>query len=111
VVLVVNILTAFELVLARGLVVYDAFGAENIVRRARGDGARAAALIGRGRVFFFAVVTTTVRRWRPCFVPLSILPGQAGGLFRVRPHAGDGRVAVPRPGAERCARDGGAAAA
>jgi hydrophobic/amphiphilic exporter-1 (mainly G- bacteria), HAE1 family len=54
---------------------------ENIVRRrSEGMGARAAAVLGTQQVFF-AVVTTTATLAR-CFVPLSFLPGQAGGLFR-----------------------------
>ena len=54
---------------------------ENIVRqRAAGMGPRAAAVNGTSQVFF-AVVTTTATL-AAVFVPLSFLPGQAGGLFR-----------------------------
>ncbi|MEX5728342.1 HAE1 family hydrophobic/amphiphilic exporter-1 [Rhodovulum iodosum] len=78
----VNILTLLALVLATGLVVDDAIVVlENIVRRrAEGMGARAAAVLGTKQVFF-AVVTTTATL-AAVFVPLSFLPGQAGGLFR-----------------------------
>ncbi|WP_026758839.1 efflux RND transporter permease subunit [Sediminimonas qiaohouensis] len=78
----VNILTLLALVLATGLVVDDAIVVlENIVRkRADGTGARAAAVLGTGQVFF-AVVTTTATL-AAVFIPLSFLPGQAGGLFR-----------------------------
>ena len=78
----VNILTLLALVLATGMVVDDAIVVlENIVRR-RGDGMgpRAAAVLGTRQVFF-AVVTTTATL-AAVFVPLSFLPGQAGGLFR-----------------------------
>jgi HAE1 family hydrophobic/amphiphilic exporter-1 len=54
---------------------------ENIVRqRAAGMGPRAAAVNGTAQVFF-AVVTTTATL-AAVFIPLSFLPGQAGGLFR-----------------------------
>ncbi|PZX40721.1 HAE1 family hydrophobic/amphiphilic exporter-1 [Roseinatronobacter thiooxidans] len=78
----VNILTLLALVLATGMVVDDAIVVlENIVRRrAQGLGARAAAVLGTRQVFF-AVVTTTATL-AAVFVPLSFLPGQAGGLFR-----------------------------
>ena len=78
----VNILTLLALVLATGLVVDDAIVVlENIVRRrAEGIGARAAAVLGTGQVVF-AVITTTATL-AAVFVPLSFLPGQAGGLFR-----------------------------
>ncbi len=78
----VNILTLLALVLATGLVVDDAIVVlENIVRRrSDGTGARAAAVLGTGQVFF-AVVTTTATL-AAVFIPLSFLPGQAGGLFR-----------------------------
>ena len=78
----VNILTLLALVLATGLVVDDAIVVlENIVRRrSEGMGARAAAVLGARQVFF-AVVTTTATL-AAVFVPLSFLPGQAGGLFR-----------------------------
>jgi hydrophobic/amphiphilic exporter-1 (mainly G- bacteria), HAE1 family len=78
----VNILTLLALVLATGMVVDDAIVVlENIVRqRAAGMGPRAAAVTGTSQVFF-AVVTTTATL-AAVFVPLSFLPGQAGGLFR-----------------------------
>lgn len=78
----VNILTLLALVLATGMVVDDAIVVlENIVRRrSEGMGPRAAAVIGTQQVFF-AVVTTTATL-AAVFVPLSFLPGQAGGLFR-----------------------------
>ncbi|TCP44348.1 efflux RND transporter permease subunit [Rhodovulum marinum] len=78
----VNILTLLALVLATGLVVDDAIVVlENIVRRrGEGMGPRAAAVLGTKQVFF-AVVTTTATL-AAVFVPLSFLPGQAGGLFR-----------------------------
>ncbi|MGS4947072.1 efflux RND transporter permease subunit [Meridianimarinicoccus sp. RP-17] len=78
----VNILTLLALVLATGMVVDDAIVVlENIVRRrSEGMGPRAAAVLGAQQVFF-AVVTTTATL-AAVFVPLSFLPGQAGGLFR-----------------------------
>ncbi|PWR02689.1 multidrug transporter AcrB [Meridianimarinicoccus roseus] len=78
----VNILTLLALVLATGMVVDDAIVVlENIVRRrADGVGPRAAAVLGTRQVFF-AVVTTTATL-AAVFIPLSFLPGQAGGLFR-----------------------------
>ncbi|MGB3408038.1 MAG: efflux RND transporter permease subunit [Jannaschia sp.] len=78
----INILTLLALVLATGMVVDDAIVVlENIVRqRAAGMGPRAAAVNGTAQVFF-AVVTTTATL-AAVFIPLSFLPGQAGGLFR-----------------------------
>ena len=78
----VNVLTLLALVLATGMVVDDAIVVlENIVRhRSAGTGPRAAAVIGTRQVFF-AVVTTTATL-AAVFIPLSFLPGQAGGLFR-----------------------------
>jgi HAE1 family hydrophobic/amphiphilic exporter-1 len=78
----INILTLLALVLATGMVVDDAIVVlENIVRRrSEGMGARAAAVLGTRQVFF-AVVTTTATL-AAVFVPLSFLPGEAGGLFR-----------------------------
>ncbi len=77
-----NILTLLAIVLATGMVVDDAIVVlENIVRRRHeGLGPRAAAVLGTREVFF-AVVTTTATL-AAVFVPLSFLPGQAGGLFR-----------------------------
>jgi len=78
----VNILTLLAIVLATGLVVDDAIVVlENIVRRrAEGLGPRAAAVLGTQEVFFAVVATTATLA--AVFVPLSFLPGQAGGLFR-----------------------------
>jgi len=78
----VNILTLLALVLATGMVVDDAIVVlENIVRqRSLGMGPRAAAVKGTQQVFF-AVITTTATL-AAVFIPLSFLPGQAGGLFR-----------------------------
>jgi HAE1 family hydrophobic/amphiphilic exporter-1 len=78
----INILTLLALVLATGMVVDDAIIVlENIVRR-RDMGARpqAAAVLGTREVFF-AVISTTATL-AAVFVPISFLPGQAGGLFR-----------------------------
>jgi len=78
----VNILTLLALVLATGMVVDDAIVVlENIVRkRHEGMGPRAAAVVGTREVFF-AVITTTATL-AAVFIPISFLPGQAGGLFR-----------------------------
>ncbi|MFC6487885.1 efflux RND transporter permease subunit [Nitratireductor sp. GCM10026969] len=78
----INILTLLALVLATGLVVDDAIVVlENIVRRRnQGIGPRAAATLGTEEVFFAVVATTATLI--AVFVPLSFLPGQAGGLFR-----------------------------
>ncbi|WP_144862738.1 efflux RND transporter permease subunit [Mesorhizobium sp. J18] len=78
----VNILTLLALVLATGLVVDDAIVVlENIVRRRNeGIGPRAAAVLGTEEVFFAVLATTATLI--AVFVPLSFLPGQAGGLFR-----------------------------
>ncbi|KAB0679878.1 efflux RND transporter permease subunit [Aureimonas leprariae] len=78
----INILTLLALVLATGMVVDDAIIVlENIVRR-RDAGARpaAAAVLGT-REMFFAVISTTATL-AAVFVPISFLPGAAGGLFR-----------------------------
>ena len=77
----VNILPLLALVLATGMVVDDAIVVlENIVRRRnQGMGVRAAAVIGTREVFF-AVITTTATL-AAVFIPISFLPGQAGGLF------------------------------
>ncbi|MFK7993892.1 MAG: efflux RND transporter permease subunit [Granulosicoccus sp.] len=78
----INILTLLALVLATGMVVDDAIVVlENIVnRRNQGMGSRAAAVIGTRQVFFAVITTTAVLA--AVFIPLSFLPGQAGGLFR-----------------------------
>ncbi|MGN6550377.1 MAG: efflux RND transporter permease subunit [Pararhizobium sp.] len=78
----INILTLLAIVLATGLVVDDAIVVlENIVRRrGMGLGPRAAAVLGTQEVFFAVIATTATLV--AVFVPLSFLPGQAGGLFR-----------------------------
>ena len=78
----INILTLLALVLATGLVVDDAIVVlENVVRRrSEGLGARAAAVLGTREVFFAVIATTATLA--AVFVPLSFLPGKAGGLFR-----------------------------
>ena len=78
----INILTLLALVLATGLVVDDAIVVlENVVRRrGEGLGARAAAVLGTREVFFAVIATTATLA--AVFVPLSFLPGTAGGLFR-----------------------------
>ncbi|MCO5057353.1 MAG: efflux RND transporter permease subunit [Rhizobiaceae bacterium] len=78
----INILTLLAFVLATGLVVDDAIVVlENIVRRRNeGIGPRAAAVLGAEEVFFAVVATTATLV--AVFVPISFLPGQAGGLFR-----------------------------
>lgn len=77
----INLITLLAMVLATGLVVDDAIVVtENIQRRRQdGIGAKAAAVIGSGQVFF-AVVATTITLVA-VFVPISFLPGQAGRLF------------------------------
>jgi len=78
----INILTLLALLLATGMVVDDAIVVlENIVnRRNQGMGPRAAAVIGTRQVFFAVITTTAVLA--AVFIPLSFLPGKAGGLFR-----------------------------
>lgn len=78
----INILTLLALLLATGMVVDDAIVVlENIVnRRNSGMGPRAAAVIGTRQVFFAVITTTAVLA--AVFIPLSFLPGKAGGLFR-----------------------------
>ncbi len=78
----INILTLLALLLATGLVVDDAIVVlENIVnRRNQGMGPKAAAVIGTRQVFFAVITTTAVLA--AVFIPLSFLPGKAGGLFR-----------------------------
>ncbi|WP_182085424.1 efflux RND transporter permease subunit [Aureimonas sp. ME7] len=78
----VNIITLLALVLATGMVVDDAIIVlENIIRR-RGMGmsVQAAAVLGTREVFF-AVISTTATL-AAVFIPISFLPGIAGGLFR-----------------------------
>ncbi|WP_082536960.1 MULTISPECIES: efflux RND transporter permease subunit [unclassified Aureimonas] len=78
----INILTLLALVLATGMVVDDAIIVlENIVRhRDMGASPQAAAVIGTREVFF-AVISTTATL-AAVFIPISFLPGAAGGLFR-----------------------------
>ena len=78
----INILTLLALVLATGLVVDDAIVVlENIQHhRAKGLGARAAAVVGTRQVFFAVIATTVVLI--SVFVPISFLPSTAGRLFR-----------------------------
>ncbi|NND89588.1 MAG: efflux RND transporter permease subunit [Granulosicoccus sp.] len=78
----INILTLLALLLATGMVVDDAIVVlENIVkRRSEGAGPKAAAVIGTRQVFFAVITTTAVLA--AVFIPLSFLPGKAGGLFR-----------------------------
>ncbi|KHJ55868.1 multidrug transporter AcrB [Aureimonas altamirensis] len=78
----INIITLLALVLATGLVVDDAIIVlENIVRRRdMGLSPQAAAVVGTREVFF-AVISTTATL-AAVFVPISFLPGVAGGLFR-----------------------------
>ncbi len=78
----INIITLLALVLATGLVVDDAvIVLENIVRRRdMGLTPQAAAVVGTREVFF-AVISTTATL-AAVFVPISFLPGVAGGLFR-----------------------------
>jgi hydrophobe/amphiphile efflux-1 (HAE1) family protein len=77
----INIFTLFALVLSTGMVVDDAIVVlENIERRRHmGLGRRAAAVLGT-REIFFAVISTTVTL-AAVFIPISFLPGTAGGLF------------------------------
>ncbi|MEP1610615.1 MAG: efflux RND transporter permease subunit [Roseobacter sp.] len=77
----VNTISLLALVLATGMVVDDAIVVvENIARkRAEGMGAFAAAAAGTNEVFF-AVISTTATL-AAVFIPISFLPGQAGGVF------------------------------
>lgn len=77
----VNTISLLALVLATGMVVDDAIVViENIVRkRKQGLGAYAAAASGTNEVFF-AVISTTATL-AAVFIPISFLPGQAGGVF------------------------------
>ncbi|SIT18473.1 efflux RND transporter permease subunit [Paracoccus saliphilus] len=78
----INTITLLALVLATGMVVDDAIVVvENIVRKRReGMGRRAAAVAGTSEVFF-AVLSTTATL-AAVFIPISFLPGQAGGIFK-----------------------------
>ncbi len=77
----INTISLLALVLATGMVVDDAIVVvENIVRRRQeGEGARTAAVTGSNEVFF-AVISTTATL-AAVFIPISFLPGQAGGVF------------------------------
>lgn len=77
----VNTISLLALVLATGMVVDDAIVViENIVRkRKEGMGPFAAAAAGTNEVFF-AVISTTATL-AAVFIPISFLPGQAGGVF------------------------------
>ncbi|SFO42228.1 hydrophobe/amphiphile efflux-1 (HAE1) family protein [Roseovarius lutimaris] len=77
----VNTISLLALVLATGMVVDDAIVVvENIVRKRKsGMGAFAAAGSGTNEVFF-AVISTTATL-AAVFIPISFLPGQAGGVF------------------------------
>lgn len=77
----INTISLLALVLATGMVVDDAIVVvENIVRkRSEGMGAFAAAVTGTNEVFF-AVISTTATL-AAVFIPISFLPGQAGGIF------------------------------
>lgn len=77
----INTISLLALVLATGMVVDDAIVVvENIVRkREEGHGCFAAAVLGTNEVFF-AVISTTATL-AAVFVPISFLPGQAGGIF------------------------------
>ncbi len=76
-----NTISLLALVLATGMVVDDAIVVvENIVRKRKsGMGAFAAAASGTNEVFF-AVISTTATL-AAVFIPISFLPGQAGGVF------------------------------
>ncbi len=77
----INTITLLALVLATGMVVDDAIVViENIVRRRhQGLGPHVAAATGTNEVFF-AVISTTATL-AAVFIPISFLPGQAGGIF------------------------------
>jgi multidrug efflux pump subunit AcrB len=77
----INLITLLALLLATGLVVDDAIVVlENIERRrALGEPARAAALLGTREVFFAVVATTATLV--AVFVPISFLPSASGRLF------------------------------
>lgn len=77
----INTISLLALVLATGMVVDDAIVViENIVRkRQEGMGAFAAAAAGTNEVFF-AVISTTATL-AAVFIPISFMPGQAGGVF------------------------------
>ncbi|MDA8657295.1 efflux RND transporter permease subunit [Luminiphilus sp.] len=78
----INILTLLALVLATGLIVDDAIVVlESVQRRQqKGEGVRAAAVLGTQSVFFAVIATTMVLV--AVFVPIAFLPGTSGRLFR-----------------------------
>ena len=78
----INILTLLALVLATGLIVDDAIVVlESVQRRQqKGEGARAAAVLGTQSVFFAVIATTMVLV--AVFVPIAFQPGTWGRLFR-----------------------------
>ncbi|WP_422372730.1 efflux RND transporter permease subunit [Hoeflea sp.] len=78
----INILTLFALILAIGLVVDDAIVVlENIERKVEsGEDPKEAARAGANQVFFAVVSTSAVLI--SVFVPLSLLQGDIGKLFR-----------------------------
>lgn len=78
----INILTLLAIVLAAGLVVDDAIVVlENIQRRRQmGLGIRAGAVLGTRQVIFAVIATTAVLV--SVFVPIALLPGTTGQMFR-----------------------------
>ncbi len=78
----INILTLLALVLVTGLIVDDAIVVlENIQRkRSQGMMPRGAAVLGAKQVFFAVLATTAVLI--SVFLPIALLPGTAGRLFR-----------------------------
>ena len=77
----VNTITLLALVLATGMVVDDAIVVlENIVRHRKSGQSPITAAIQGTREVFFAVVSTTATL-AAVFIPISFLPGQAGGIF------------------------------
>lgn len=78
----INILTLLAIVLATGLVVDDAIVVlENIQRRRQlGLGVRAGAVLGTRQVIFAVIATTAVLI--SVFVPIALLPGTTGQMFR-----------------------------
>jgi multidrug efflux pump len=77
----INLLTLLALVLAIGLVVDDSIVVlENIYKRIeRGEPPLASALMGTNQVAFAVIATTLVLV--SVFVPVSLIPGDAGKLF------------------------------
>lgn len=77
----VNTISLLAFVLATGMVVDDAIVVvENIVRKRKSGLGRAAAAAAGTNEVFFAVVSTTATL-AAVFIPISFLPGQAGGVF------------------------------